>query len=76
VKRIKLKKVPMKNPPRPQYGSDHQRLRELVLDRNPICQHCDKAFSVHAHHLRYPATSTADYRAVCRACHDEIHKEE
>ena len=61
---------------RPQYGKLHQQLRELVLDRHPICTICRAAWSEHAHHLRPDATSVSDYAAVCPACHWEIHRRE
>lgn len=56
------------------YGERHRRFRRQLLASNPICQICGEAFAVEADHLRYPAESLADYRAVCKACHKAVHR--
>lgn len=58
-----------RRPTRSDYGTQHQKLREIVLAENPFCVRCRVRFSCHAHHLKYPATSTADYEALCPECH-------
>jgi hypothetical protein len=79
--RPKLVKFPGKNPARPSsyrptrsdYGTQHKKLRELVLANNPFCQKCGVEFACHAHHLVYPATSVTDYLALCTGCHYAEH---
>lgn len=56
------------------YGKRHQALRKELLASKPICQRCESAWAVHAHHLRYPALSLADYEALCEPCHQAQHK--
>ncbi|QEL16544.1 hypothetical protein PX52LOC_03504 [Limnoglobus roseus] len=61
--------------PRPQYGKDHKAMREQLLDTHPLCQMCEKEWSVEAHHLRYPARSITDYLALCVTCHKQVERE-
>jgi hypothetical protein len=56
------------------YDTRHVKLREQLLAEHPICQVCNAAFSHHAHHLRYPAESLADYLALCESCHMKQHQ--
>jgi hypothetical protein len=60
-------------PPR-DYSAKHRRLRLQRLNMFPICEVCQAAFAIIAHHLRYPSETIEDYRAVCFSCHKEIHK--
>ncbi len=66
------KAAPKKTTTDRDYGTLHQKLRKLVLQARPMCEHKGTGctgWSTIAHHLRRPATSTADYQAVCRHCH-------
>jgi 5-methylcytosine-specific restriction endonuclease McrA len=54
---------------REHYGTLHQKLRPVVLARNPICQACENALSEEADHLVYPALTADDYQALCKPCH-------
>lgn len=51
------------------YGPRHVKLRKQLLNKFPICQICNDAFSTEAHHLRYPSQTIEDYLAVCVKCH-------
>ena len=55
------------------YGSAHREFRRALLALYPLCQRCGQAWSVHAHHLQYPATCLEHYQALCLNCHNEIH---
>jgi hypothetical protein len=66
---------PRKPAARQHYGRQHGHLREQVLKKRPVCEWpgCYR-FSEHAHHLVYPATTPADYMALCAYHHQEIHR--
>lgn len=57
------------------YGVIHQRLREQLLAKYPVCVCCNNAFATQAHHLKYPAESFEDYLAVCGPCHSKLERE-
>lgn len=55
------------------YDRGHRSMRQQLLALHPVCQHCNREFSEHAHHLRYPARSLDDYQALCSTCHSRHH---
>jgi len=55
------------------------RRRAAVLKRNPICESCEKARSIIAHHLTYEhvgAEPLFELRAACSSCHEHVHPRE
>ncbi len=63
------------------YGGRWQRLREMVLNREPLCRPCGAAGRVEAaelvHHVRALADGGTNHvgnlMPVCRACHGRLH---
>ena len=71
-KKIKVNDNCERKVDRSNYGSQHKKLRTLLMQRYPICQICNKEFSQEAAHLIYPANDIEDYIALCRKCHKEF----
>jgi 5-methylcytosine-specific restriction endonuclease McrA len=57
------------------YGWDHQKQRDRILKRFPICQRCGEAWSRFLHHVdRNPMNrDDSNVEALCKDCHDAEH---
>jgi 5-methylcytosine-specific restriction endonuclease McrA len=57
------------------YGTEHERQREDLLRRFPLCQRCGNAWSYHLHHKdRNPFNRSPDnVEVLCVECHQAEH---
>lgn len=55
------------------YGSTWQRIRKVILRRDPICRACQRAASAIVDHIRAKAHGGTDdesnLQGLCRSCH-------
>src|SRR5437588_8087367 len=58
------------------YGTDHEKLRTIVIAQEPVCSICKNALSEQMHHKDGNAFNRerSNVTGVCRSCHMALHK--
>lgn len=53
------------------YGQHHRKLRTIVLNEQPLCAMCDRAWATDLDHIdgNNRNTDRANLQGLCRSCH-------
>ena len=75
-RRTRLRPISAK---RTHWGRIYATKRSRFLGAHPVCQRCDDRRATDIHHnagrIGEKLNDTADWMAVCRCCHETIHRE-